>query len=64
MQNSDRLIRFEEVSRLVGYGRSYIYKMIREGRFPSPYKPGGISSRWSEAEVRDWVQRIKLESSS
>lgn len=57
--NYDRLIMLEVVESIVGLKRTRIYKMIRESDFPAPYKPGGSGSRWSEAEVLAWVERIK-----
>jgi predicted DNA-binding transcriptional regulator AlpA len=36
-----------------------IYRKIRAGTFPKPYKPGGASSRWSLREVSDWVASVK-----
>jgi prophage regulatory protein len=57
--NYDRLIMLEVVEDIVGLKRTRIYKLIREGGFPAPYKPGGTGSRWSEAEVLAWVARIK-----
>ena len=50
----DRLIPVSRVAELAGYGKSRIYKWIREGTFPKPCHPGGASSRWSEREVLDW----------
>jgi prophage regulatory protein len=57
--NYDRLIMLEAVESIVGLKRTRIYKLIRESDFPAPYKPGGSGSRWSEAEVLAWVERIK-----
>ncbi len=57
--NYDRLIMLEVVENIVGLKRTRIYKLIRESDFPAPYKPGGTGSRWSEAEVLAWVERIK-----
>ena len=57
--NTDRLVMLRVVEDIVGLKRTRIYKLIRESDFPPPYKPGGAGSRWSEAEVRAWVARIK-----
>jgi len=58
-ESPDRLLRFSEVSGLVGFGRSTIYRWIDAGTFPKPYKPGGVSSRWSEREVTAWIEGQK-----
>lgn len=57
--DNDRLIPFARVEQIAGLKRTRIYKMIRDGKFPSPYKPGGFGSRWSEAEVRAWLEQVK-----
>lgn len=57
--NYDRLIMLEVGESIVGLKRTRIYKLIRESDFPAPYKPGVTGSRWSEAEVLAWVERIK-----
>lgn len=51
---NDRLIALPEVMAIVGYGKTIIYRWIKQGDFPKPCHPGGSSSRWSEAEVREW----------
>ncbi|MGU3316302.1 helix-turn-helix transcriptional regulator [Sphingomonas sp. M6A6_1c] len=56
---NDRLIPFARVEEIAGLKRTRIYAMIRAGSFPAPYKPGGAGSRWSEAEVRAWLEKVK-----
>ena len=51
---NDRLIALPEVMSIVGYGKTIIYRWIKQQTFPAPCHPGGASSRWSEAEVRQW----------
>lgn len=57
--DNDRLIPFRRVEEIAGLKRTRIYAMIRAGTFPAPYKPGGAGSRWSEAEVRAWLEQVK-----
>lgn len=54
----DRLIKLQEVRQLVGLGKTIIYQMIGEGRFPAPYKIS-TAARWSEHEIRFWIEGIK-----
>lgn len=53
--SADRLIALPEVKEIAGIGKTMIYRKMRTGSFPQCCKPGGVSSRWSEAEVRGWV---------
>ena len=55
----DRLIPIARVGQIAGIMRSRIYQLIRQEAFPAPYKPGGFGSRWSEAEVREWLDSLK-----
>jgi prophage regulatory protein len=57
---SDRFIALPEVSRRVGLGKTMIYKMIGEGRFPAPYKITPATARWSDSEVTTWIAEIKF----
>ncbi len=52
--DDDRLLKLDEVKDIVGLGKTMIYRLEREGKFPQRFKPGGWSSRWSEREVRAW----------
>jgi len=52
--NEDRLIKIAEVVEITGFGKSMLYRWMREGTFPKPCKPGGAGSRWSLFEVRAW----------
>jgi prophage regulatory protein len=43
----------------VGLGKTMIYAMIGEGRFPRPYKITAAAARWSEREIVAWVNDVK-----
>lgn len=53
----ERFIRLKEVERRVGFGRTSIYQMIKEGEFPRPYHHGK-KSLWLESEVLAWQNTI------
>jgi len=55
---TERLIRLDEVKRLVGLGKSKIYEMVAADRFPKPYKISS-AARWSQHEVFAWIENIK-----
>lgn len=56
---SDRFIKLEEVKRRVGLGKSMIYRLIAEGKFPAPYKLSPLASRWSDHEIVAWINDVK-----
>lgn len=55
----ERLLKLAEVIRRVGLGKSMIYRLISEDRFPAPYKISPCASRWSEQEVVEWIAVVK-----
>ena len=55
----DRLLKLDEVKRRVELGKSMIYRLIQEGKFPSPYKVSPFASRWSDREIVAWVDDVK-----
>ena len=52
---NERALRLRQVSQLTGLGRSMIYQMQAEGRFPRRIKLGERAVGWLESEVRDWL---------
>ncbi len=59
LEPPERFLKLTEVCRRVGLGKSMIYDMIRQGRFPRPYKLSLSASRWSEREVVAWIDDVK-----
>ena len=55
----ERFMRLREVCARVGLGKSMIYAMIQDGKFPAPYKLSPGASRWSEIEVVAWIAEVK-----
>lgn len=55
----DRLIKLDEVMRRVGLCKAMIYRLIQKKKFPAPYKVASTSSRWSEREVKAWIDDVK-----
>ena len=51
---SERLITIKEVTQIVGFKRSTIYKFIQQNKFPSPLKIGK-SSRWKLTDIQKWI---------
>ncbi|AOP43939.1 MULTISPECIES: helix-turn-helix transcriptional regulator [Edwardsiella] len=56
---SQSLIRLSEVQRRTGYSKAWIYRLLKENRFPQSVKIGSRSIAFVESEVDDWInQRI------
>ncbi|WP_255308926.1 helix-turn-helix transcriptional regulator [Sphingobium fuliginis] len=56
---ADRFVRIDEVKRRVGLGKTMIYQLIQDGKFPAPYKISPAAARWSEREVMAWIDDVK-----
>lgn len=59
LDQPERFLKLEEVKRRVGLGKSMIYRLIQEEKFPAPYKLSAFASRWSEREIVAWIDEIK-----
>lgn len=51
-----RFIRVPEVLRRVGFGRTKLYELIRQGRFPEQVKIGPRTVAFVESEIDEWVE--------
>lgn len=55
IQPNDRFLRFPEVKARVGFSRSQIHLLIKQGRFPAPHKLGARASAWLESSIDEWI---------
>jgi prophage regulatory protein len=55
LASTPRLLRLPEVLRITGLGRSTLYRMIAEHRFPAPVQLSKRAVAWREDEVRPWA---------
>ncbi|WP_337065172.1 AlpA family transcriptional regulator [Rouxiella badensis] len=56
---SHSLIRLSEVQRRTGYSKAWIYRLLKEERFPASIKIGSRAVAFIESEIDEWIdQRI------
>ena len=48
-------LKFDQVSQITGMGRTKIYSLIKEGKFPEPERFGKRSSRWRAATLVEFL---------
>jgi predicted DNA-binding transcriptional regulator AlpA len=54
-----RLLTEAEVRERTGLSHSTIWRRVREGTFPAPFKYGGErTNRWIEAEIDEHLARV------
>ena len=51
-----RLIRVPEVLRKVGFSRTTMYELIKEGRFPDKVIIGARAVAFVESEIDAWIE--------
>lgn len=51
----ENLIRLPEVQRRTGYGKAWIYRLIKRGQFPKQVKTGIRAVAFIESEIDTWV---------
>ena len=52
-----KLIRLPTVMGSTGYGKSMIYKLIKEDQFPKPVQLGARAVAWVDEEVQAWIHK-------
>lgn len=52
----DTLMRLPAVVAAVGYKKSQLYLLIKQGKFPAPVKlAGGGAVAWRSSDVQAWI---------
>ena len=54
---SEKLLRIPSLTEKTGLGKSTIYQMVKDGRFPKQIKIGLRASGWLESEVDEWIRK-------
>ncbi|MEZ5450325.1 MAG: AlpA family phage regulatory protein [Thiolinea sp.] len=52
---NDRFIRRRELIQITSLPSSTITDLIKQGRFPKPYRITTRSSAWKESEIKAWM---------
>lgn len=52
-----RLLRWREVCRLLGVGRTLLYAMVDRGELPRPVQITNRLNGWPEPEIAEWIAR-------
>ena len=54
-QQPPQLLRLPEVKKRTGLGRTQIYRLQKQGKFPKLVKLGARASAWVSTEVHAWI---------
>lgn len=54
-EGRDRIVRFDELTAIIGRPRSSVYLMISRGEFPPGKKIGARAVGWLKSDVESWL---------
>lgn len=52
---ADEIWRLPRVTATIGMGRSWVYKAVSQGRFPTPVQLGARAIGWKRSDVQAWL---------
>ena len=55
MPGQDKLLTRQEVQSRCRISRSTIYRLKKQGRFPTPIRVGDRAVRWKESEIDEYI---------
>lgn len=50
----EKLLPLPDVEASIGFKRSHIYDLIKQGKFPAPVAIGS-SRRWTQSSIQNWI---------
>jgi len=50
------ILRFPEVRKKVSLGKTALYALMREGKFPKPIQLSKRAKGWIEADIDRWIE--------
>ena len=55
MNEEVRFLRLPEVMKRVGYKRTRLYDLMKDGRFPEPVSLGARAIAWLSSDIENWM---------
>lgn len=52
----DRYIRIKELSIMLGIGKSTIYRLVKDGKFPKQIKLTERTAVWKLSAINSWIK--------
>jgi prophage regulatory protein len=59
-----QILRRKQVEEITGLSRSTIYQWMKNGSFPAPITLGSRSVGWDMAEIQDWIEQCRIQSTN
>jgi len=58
----ERFIRVKDVAQMIGMGRSTVWMLTKQGKFPQPLRLGPKVTVWRLSEIEKWIEEKIRES--
>lgn len=55
------LVKAKDLQHYVGLSRSYAYRLVKEGKFPSPVTIAAKSVAWRYSDLKAWADNLPTE---
>ena len=52
------LLNIKAVCARTGLGRTKVYELLTENKFPKPIYPAPRAPRWRSDEIADWIEHL------
>lgn len=56
---NEKLLNIKDVKDATGLSETYIYKLMKEGKFPTQIKLSRRAVRWKQSEVQNWLKNSR-----
>ena len=56
-----RVLNIAEVVDRIGLSRATIYRLVAEGKFPTPIKLSETRIGWRDTSINEWLQSLEIE---
>lgn len=55
---SDKLITLKNVKEMTGWGRTTIWKMVKEGKMPQPVNNQMRYNQWRQSDIENFIENL------
>ncbi|MBW2187062.1 MAG: AlpA family phage regulatory protein [Deltaproteobacteria bacterium] len=54
----ERFLRIKQLLEIVPLGKSTVWKLVAEGKFPQPIKLSERCTAWRESDIQQWMDKL------
>ncbi len=57
----NKMIKLPAVMEATGYGRTTIYRLMEQGKFPQSIKIGARAVAWRESDIKEYLDNLGVQ---